>query len=375
MRPIVWTEPWYRDAHNNVRHANLLSRFNLVDSHYQYRSSTTWQGRAHQLRSRSGYLGRTSRHFFDTYWRIYAKKIRARLQFSQLNREYKVLLCTSDHLHQVTLFKGLVVVDDDDPIFSKERLAILNRPNVAAVVTTSEQLKARLLKEGLRKDCYIIPSGVDFSSIEEERVKSIGSKYRASADEIVIGYMVPRIYIDDEPHVRNNPLTKLQSISYILSVMNRVWAQKPNVKLWLIGKPSDAVEAAVSREPRVRLIGYIPEQQILNFTSNFDIGVYPRVVDVGGRHSIKLLQYMACGVPIVSTDVSEAHMVKEASSGMICKDESSFANALITLIEQPKERIKLAANGESFARGYSWGSLAEKYEQEVFLPVLQKRLK
>lgn len=306
------------------------------------------------------------------YWRFFAKNFRAQVQFQRLSKKYQALFCTSDHLYQTRYFNGPIIFDDDDPTFTRERIEIINSPNIAAVVTTSEQLKARFLKEGLNRECYVIPSGVDFGSIQEESVRSIGSRYRATVDEIVIGYMVPRIYIDDEPHVRNNPLAKLQSISYILSVMNRVWEQKPNVKLWLIGKPSDAVEAAVSKEPRVRLLGYIPEQQILNYTSNFDIGVYPRVVDVGGRHSIKMLQYMACGVPIVSTDVSEAYMVREASSGMICKDESSFADALITLIVQPMERIKLAENGKSFARSYSWENLAERYEQEVFVPVLQK---
>jgi len=176
MRPIVWTEPWYTDAHNNIRHTHLLSRFTLVDPLYQYRSTKSWQGKAHSFRSKSGLTGQLSQRLMGLYWHFYAKNFRAQVTFRRLSKNYQALFCTSDHLYQTRYFKGSIVIDDDDPTFTRERIDIINSPNVAAVVTTSEQLKARLLKEGLRKDCYIIPSGVDFSSLQEESVRSIGSK-------------------------------------------------------------------------------------------------------------------------------------------------------------------------------------------------------
>ena len=81
---------------------------------------------------------------------------------------------------------------------------------------------------------------------------------------------------------------------------------------------------------------------------------------------------MACGVPIVTTDVDDAYIIKEAECGIISNDKSSFANALITFIDQLVYRSNLAANRESFAGHYTWESIAIRYEQEVFKTIHEK---
>ncbi len=56
----------------------------------------------------------------------------------------------------------------------------------------------------------------------------------------------------------------------------------------------------------------MPHTEVLNYVSAFDIGLFPREVDAGGYASIKLLEYMACGVPVIGTRVSE---MEDALSG------------------------------------------------------------
>ena len=154
--------------------------------------------------------------------------------------------------------------------------------------------------------------------------------------------------------------------------MNLVWRKQPEIQLWLIGDPSKAVRKLASQESRVKLLGYVPENEILNYVSNFDIAVYPRQEDVGGRHSIKLVQYMACGIPIVATNVNESYLIRESKTGFITDSAEGFAAAIIELANTPALRLSLGNNGPIFAKSFSWDFLAEKYENEVFVPILQR---
>lgn len=373
MRPIVWTEPWYRDAHNNIRHTNLLKRFTLVEPIYQFRSTRSWQGQAHRFREKQGAIGRFGRQLMALYWQRYAKTVRPWFTFQLLNRKYQLLFCTSDHLYQIAYFDGPVVVDDDDPIFDSQRISILNAANVGTVVTTTKQLKAQFIEAGLERPCRVVPSGIDLlspSAISEavqDQIEELKKGYQ------IIGYMVPKILLDGDSEEIGSAEEELYSVSFLLEIMKLVWDQRGDVHLWLIGEPSQSVKELSANEPRIRLLGYISESVVTQYISHFDIAVYPRQIDLGGRQSIKLLQFMASGVPIVSTDVAEAFVVREAESGILAKDEAGFVDGLIHLIDHPDEGRKLAESGKAFSKLYSWDEITRNYEDEIFLPLLEKK--
>jgi glycosyltransferase involved in cell wall biosynthesis len=105
--------------------------------------------------------------------------------------------------------------------------------------------------------------------------------------------------------------------------------------------------------PRCHLLGYVG-------------AVYPRVIDMFGRFSIKVIEYMAMGLPIVSTNVSEAIPAREAKAGLFADTPLEFAQHLITLVESAALRQQLGENGRRYARSYDWDRLAKQYEAEIF---------
>jgi len=344
---IVWIGRWSH-GHNNVRYAALFKRLENLE----VKRVPPWVWRP----------------FESLYYRLH-RPVEASpiwpILLSYLSRRYHYLFCTTSELHHIHLFDGTIIVDDDDPVFTPAHLAQLNHPKVVVVSTTTELLRNRLVKEGLRKPCVVIPSGVDFSMLDSKRIESIRSRLKDSEPGLVVGFAAPCLYTDDDL-VPSEGERKLRSITFLCSVMEKVWKEHPDVRVWLMGEPSRSVVQYAREHPQVKLLGYIPHQDVLNYYANFDIAVYPRLMDVGGRHSIKLLEYMACGVPVVSTDVAEAFLIRDSGAGLISTGVDDFAENLLRLVKDADLRKNLGQKGQEFARPFDWDVIARRYEREVF---------
>lgn len=349
---MVWLGRWSR-GHNNVRYSALFSRLERLE--VKRVPPFAW------------------RPFESLYYRL-NRPVEASplwpVLLGYLSRQYRYLLCTTSELHHVCHFDGTIIVDDDDPVFTSAHLAQLNHPNVKVVVTTTELLRNRLVKEGLQKLCVVIPSGVDFSTLDSRRIESIRSQLRNGESGLVVGFAVPRLYTDDD-RVPSQSEKRLRSITFLCRVMEKAWEEQADIRVWLMGKPSESVVRYANEHPQVKLLGYIPHHDVLNYYANFDIAVYPRSIDLGGRHSIKLLEYMACGVPVVSTNVAEAFLIRNSGAGLISTGVGDFAENLIHLAKDVKLRKRLGQKGKEFARPFDWDVVAKRYEREVFDVFLQ----
>jgi len=99
----------------------------------------------------------------------------------------------------------------------------------------------------------------------------------------------------------------------------------------------------------------------MEYVSVFNIGVYPRILDLKGRSSVKVLEYMACGIPVVGFDVEEMRIAVEADAGITVPDINSFASAFVTIGEDQARRARLGANGIRTALLFDWDILSDVY--------------
>lgn len=97
---------------------------------------------------------------------------------------------------------------------------------------------------------------------------------------------------------------------------------------------------------------------------SFDIGIMPLLQDEWtlGKCSTKLLQYMAMGIPVVSSAVgANCDIVEDGQNGFLAEDEDDWFDKIALLVENAELRKKVGLSGRATVESsYSLGASAPK---------------
>lgn len=113
----------------------------------------------------------------------------------------------------------------------------------------------------------------------------------------------------------------------------------------------------------VNILPWREEDEIRNI-QQFDVGIMPLVDEPfeRGKCGYKLIQYMACGLPVVASPVGvNAQIVEHGVTGFLAKNEQDWQQALVFLRENPAKRYEMGLAGRAkMEREYSLGATAPK---------------
>jgi glycosyltransferase involved in cell wall biosynthesis len=239
------------------------------------------------------------------------------------------------------------VVDYDDAVFHRydlHRSALIRRllgrkidrvmQNAALVVAGNEYLKERAVSAGAKR-VEILPSVVD---------ADLYAPALARASGFTVGWIgspVTARYLD---HIR--PALEM--------LINGGQAQ-----VSLIG----AGEAIKWENANVHTLPWHEESEIQNI-QRFDVGIMPLVDGPfeRGKCGYKLIQYMACGLPVVASPVGvNRQIVEHGVTGFLAESEQDWQRALMFLRENPAKRREMGLAGRAkMERGYSLKATAPK---------------
>jgi phosphatidylinositol alpha-mannosyltransferase len=107
-----------------------------------------------------------------------------------------------------------------------------------------------------------------------------------------------------------------------------------------------------------------------SFVSKEELPEYYRTADIfcspatgGESFGIVLLEAMACGKPVVASDiVGYASLLTHNEQGLLVEpaDEEALAQALLTLLKDGSLRRKMGEKGLATAPRYSWSNVARQ---------------
>ncbi len=321
---------------------------NTSDSPFVYPFDTwniNFKNRAAELCQRCDYVTAVPLFHRNRLVRAFERRYLLPYYVKKLSKRHRFMWCNGVAL--IPYFSGDIVVDLDDPQGTPEETAVLNGPRVRAVVVTTVMLKEALEIQGLDKEIAVMPSGVDIKSI-----KNLIRKVERPAGVKIIGYVSKRI--------------KSEEIDTLLQVLDEISRAGIKVQLWLVGNADDP---RLSRKD-IRLFGYILDHRDLyEIISCFDLSLYIRHGDYGGRFSKKLIESFACGVPVVSVESSEAFLIDESGAGLICPRQD-ISSTVLALLEDSPRRRDMAERGRSFSADYDWDRIAREYREKVLEPLL-----
>lgn len=180
------------------------------------------------------------------------------------------------------------------------------------------------LGENLRKTVEIIPNGAEVSHFQwsaESKQRIVG--YAGSLDE----------WFDVE-------------------AVQAAARANPQAQFVLLGRIEDEKVRTLEALSNVRLYGEVPYNRLPTYLSEFDVGLIPFLVNplTLATNPIKLYEYFACGMPVVSS-----HLPEVAAYGSLVYTASTpaefAAQVSRALVEQEPEhrrQRRVVAEGESW---------------------------
>lgn len=171
-------------------------------------------------------------------------------------------------------------------------------------------------------------------------------------------------------------------LDLLLESFTQVLQKHPSAKLVLVGdgQTRSSIERKVMKNglrQAVIMAGGVAHSRVPELLSIADVAVVPSAPVTASRGGtgtpLKLFEYMAAGKAIVATALNEAaEVIRDGQTGRLVEagDVEGFAEAVLTLLNDPVERGRLGQNARrQVVEHYSWQEYTKRLE-ETYLNVL-----
>lgn len=126
-------------------------------------------------------------------------------------------------------------------------------------------------------------------------------------------------------------------------------------KGWLYDEMMAEVTAQ-GLEGRVRFIGFVDDEDLPSLYSGADLFLFPSLYEGFG---LPLLEAMACGVPVISSNASSLPEVgRDTAVYLSPHDGQSWSRTIIDLLKNDEKRQALGEKGVAHAATFSWKKTA-----------------
>ena len=134
----------------------------------------------------------------------------------------------------------------------------------------------------------------------------------------------------------------------------------PEVKLWIVGKDPPGKIMSMGQDPSIEVTGMVPD--IRPYLQRAALAVAPLTYGAGIQN--KVLEAMACGTPVVSTNQAIAALDVLPDRDILIADNSyDFANQVSYLLSDQSLRQDVGLAGRTYIeKNHEWGSIATRLE-------------
>lgn len=161
---------------------------------------------------------------------------------------------------------------------------------------------------------------------------------------------------------------KIYNPSLAIELVELLKSKMPAVQLIMVGPDKDGClnfcrEMVKSKrlDENVIFTGKLSKQEIRSLADGCDIFINTTNID---NHPVSVIEAMALGLPVVSTDVGGIpHLITANVEGLLVPpgNASAFASAIEVLLSNPELGIRLQTNARTKVEGYDWTIVKEHW--------------
>lgn len=194
----------------------------------------------------------------------------------------------------------------------------------SSCVVAGNAYLAQRARSANAKNVHIIPTVVDHIKYQTEQ--------KPQNEVLTIGWI-------------GSPSTQkyLLDLKY---VFKKIFEKNKNVRLLLVGA-HPSIYAQINYIP-VEVVEWDESTEVKNI-KNMDIGIMPLADGPWekGKCGYKLIQYMACGIPVIASPVGvNREIIEKYNSGFLANNDSEWVEHINNLINSYKLRISMGSNGQ-----------------------------
>ena len=215
-----------------------------------------------------------------------------------------------------------------------------------AVISNSRMLEKRA--RFYNREVYWVPNGVNSKLFE------VKHKVGTSPPSLV--------YIGS--------LQKWAGLQLVVHSLPEILQRYPNLvfKLSGVGPEKTALETEGARAgvcDHIIFLGKLPYHEIANLLAESSIGVATFIPNEFNFYAtpLKILEYMAAGLPIIATNWGEtARIIKESRAGMLIRwNSAEFKEAVVQILENANLWEQYSRNGTQWVSSYDWDVVLRRW--------------
>jgi len=216
------------------------------------------------------------------------------------------------------------------------------------VICVSEELM-ELRKYQTQIPVYFIPNGVDLKLFKENRVDYSAHK---SVDLIYSG-----------------ALEDWAGVEFAIRGMQKLVEINPGIRMTILGKGSKEkmlfqLVRDLSLEAYIKFNGTVKYEDLPSYFSNARIGVavLKPIELVRYAFPLKVIEYMAAGLPVIGTDVGDMGRLLKGNNAGIAIDysQSEFVKAVDVLLKDQEFYERCSENARKLSQKYDWNCLFDE---------------
>jgi glycosyltransferase involved in cell wall biosynthesis len=209
------------------------------------------------------------------------------------------------------------------------------------VTVVSEQDRAQLLEIAPASTITVVPNCIDVAA------------YATKPETTTI----------DKSLVFTGKMDYRPNVDAVLWFADKIWPlinhQVPGVTWAVVGQQPHPRLRSLSLQAGITITGWVAE--VLPYISAAAVFIMPFRVGSGTR--LKLIEAMAAGKAIVSTQVGvEGFDVQHNKQLLIADEPAAFARAVLSLLGSGAKRQRLGKTAQQYAQKYDWRQIVPKFD-------------
>lgn len=223
--------------------------------------------------------------------------------------------------------------------------------NSLKLIAVSNTVKNELLELGAKPEqIEIMPNPINLENyyrVDPEIIKQLRRKFSARSNTKLI-FVIGR-------------LSYIKGFQDLIKAVNLL--KDKNIKLLIAGEGGyrqtlEQLSKDLEITNKVIFLGKIPKDEVKNFYSSTDVTVVPSLYDAFG---LVILEAMACGSPLVCTNVCDFPLIaEEAAVYAKPHDPKDLAEKIRYVLAHQEKAKKMVEYGLNKVKNYTWEPYVEK---------------